>query len=284
MVGPLLFLFGYRRLRVDRGYAGELMNICRAGGYVYRHFTFTGDYATFDCSLKVAAALTEACRARGIPVVTGEPRGLPGLLLRYRRRFGILAGALAFCAIVFWSGRVIWRVEVDGNRVLSDRQVIEHLRLCGLEVGSSIGSLDTAAVENRALIASDDISWITVNLVGTVAHVEIREVSAELREESYGAANLVADRAGRIEWLEDVRGNVAVKVGDYVGEGDLLVGGLYDLPQGGYRYTCAKGKVYARTKREFSAEVPLTYEKKAYTGRVKTEKYLIFFKKEVKFF
>ena len=153
-----------------------------------------------------------------------------------------------------------------------------------MTVGDTLKDLETGVLENRMLIASDEISWISINLRGTVAQVEIRETIPIPEEERFAAANLVAARDGRIEWMEDVRGNVAVQVGDAVSEGELLVGGVYDIERGGYRYTRARGKVYARTEREFTVEVPLQYEKKTYTGEEKVEKYWIFFEKEVKFF
>jgi hypothetical protein len=117
-----------------------------------------------------------------------------------------------------------------------------------------------------------------------VAEVEVREILPIPEEEHYDACNLVAARSGVVEWLEDTRGNVAVQIGDVVGEGDLLVGGLYAPEGGGIRYTMAKGRVMARTTRDFSVELSRKYEKKIYTGEVKVEKSLIFFKKEIKFF
>jgi len=145
--------------------------------------------------------------------------------------------------------------------------------------------MDIDALENRVLLYSDDISWISVNIVGTVANVEVREVEPiEPAPPSYAASNVVAARGGVIEWFEDIRGNVAVEIGEAVGEGDLLIGGLYAKEGKPAHYTCAEGKVFARTAREFLIEIPLQYEKKTYTGRVFVEKYLIFFEKEVKFF
>ena len=68
-------------------------------------------------------------------------------------------------------------------------------------------------------------------------------------------------------------------------KGDILVSGYYPADETvGERYTVAKGKVYARTVREFEVSVPLTYERKSYTGEEKTKKYLILFKKEIKIF
>ena len=284
MVRPFLFLIGYRVIRLDRQYAGELAELCRQRGLIYRNLRFVGDYVTVECSLRTAPAVLEVCRDRGIPAVVSESRGLPSLLFRYRHRSGVLVGALAFCAILFFSGRVVWSIRVEGNERLGEREVIEAWRECGMKVGDPIHALDTAVLENRMLIASDEISWISINMIGTVAEVEIREVEAPRAEESYAAANLVAARSGRIEWLEEVRGNVAIRVGDTVGEGELLVGGIYEIDGGGIRTTCAHGKVFARTERDFEIEIPLIYTKKNYTGERKTEKWLIFFEKEIKFF
>jgi similar to stage IV sporulation protein len=205
--------------------------------------------------------------------------------MRYRHRYGVFVGIILFAAIVFFSGRVIWDIRVEGNDRLDDAEVLEALREQGLRVGSLHARLDIDALENRVLLYSDDISWISVNIIGTVANVELREVEPfEEPPPAYAASNVVAARGGVIEWFEDIRGNVAVEIGDAVGEGDLLIGGLYAKEGKPAHYTCAEGKVFARTSRDFVVEIPLQYEQKRYTGRVFVEKYMIFFEKEVKFF
>ena len=261
------------------------MNLCHAHGFVYRDFSFCDEYACFTCHPTVAHRLIEACRARGITVVEEPIRGLPGFFLRYRHRYGIALGILLFAVIVFFSGQVVWEIRVEGNERLDDAEVIAALHEQGLHVGSVYSRLDIDALENRVLLYADDLSWLSINMIGTVANVELREVElAPPSPPQYAAADLVAARGGVIEWFEDVRGNVAVEIGEAVGEGDLLVGGLYGSEGKPAHYTCAQGKVFARTERTFDVEILLTYEKKVYTGRTSVEKYLIFFEKEVKFF
>ena len=285
MSSLLHFLVGSRRLRFGISSAGEVMNLCRQYGFVYWNLHFCGEYLCMDSSLVTSKKIFEACRERGISVVMEDERGLPILLSRYRRRLGLVVGALCFAGIVFWSGRILWGIEIDGNRKLSDADVISELRSCGLTLGCSLSELDTEVLENRVLIASDEISWISVNMIGTVAHVELREVEEIPPEEPiYDAANLVASRSGQIELLENVRGTVLVKPGDVVSEGELLVSGLSEMADGGVRYRVAEGKIWARTEHDFLVEVPLSYSQKRYTGRKKSEKRLIFFEKEIKFF
>ena len=285
MIHPFRFLFGGRRLRVSRAEAGEVLNLCHAFGFVYRDFSFFDEYACLTCTPSTARRLTEVCSARGIAVVEEPVQGLPGLLGRYRHRYGLWLGVIVFAAIVFLSGRVIWDIRVEGNERLDDSEVIAALHDQGFSIGVLHARVDIDALENRVLLYSDDISWISVNIIGTVANVEVREVEpiAEGPPE-YAASNVVASRGGVVEWFEDIRGNVVVEIGEAVGEGDLLIGGLYSKEGKPSHYTCAEGKVFARTAHEFLIEIPLRYEKKTYTGRVFVEKYMIFFKKEVKFF
>ena len=284
MRGILLFIFGYVSLSAERARAHEIMNLCMERGYVYRDLRFEGDRIYFNCSLGTAKKLSDVCGARGIEIVRLRERGVPSLLGRYRHRYGFFAGLALFAAIFFLSGTVIWGIKIDGNARLSEREVLTELRRCGLSVGSRKSGLDVSAIENRVLIESDEISWISVNIIGTVAEVEIREIEVEEEREQYLASNIVAARDGQIELFEDVRGNIILNIGDYVRKGELIVSGLYDSQTQGIRYTDAKGRVLARTERDISVSIPLKYEKKRYTGRVFTEKYLIFFEKEIKIY
>lgn len=284
MPHPLLFLLGYRAITAKREDAARLCELCRQKGFVYRRLTFSEESITFRCSIGTAKRLKAEAYGQGLAIRVGEVKGLPGILYERRYRFGIPFGIL-FCVFLFvWSEGTLFSIRVDGNSKLSDEEIIEELSACGLSVGDSLRGLDTSILENRVLIASEDIAWISVNLRGNVAHVVVREREAPPTEERADASNLVAKRGGIIEWMEEIRGEIVVEVGDAVAEGDLLVSGVYGKEDGPLRISRASGRVYARTQRQFEVRIPLAYEKKEYTGEVLSEKYLIFFKKEVKFF
>ncbi len=285
MSTPLLFLLGYRTLTAERAQAAALVELCRAYGLVYRRLTFSEEQVSFCMTLPVAKRFLRLSDVRSLSVQVSEASGLPGLLLRLCHRPGLMLGSLLFCLILFASTGVLWDIRVEGNRTLSDRQVEEELRDCGFYVGCPLRGLNTAILENRVLIYSEDIAWISVNMNGTVAHVVIRElVPKPDPTETADAVNLVAKRGGEIAWLEEARGNVAVESGDRVAKGELLIGGIYAKEDGPIRYTRASGKVMARTFYQFSLSVPLSYEREVPTGEEKIEKFLIFFEKEIKFF
>jgi similar to stage IV sporulation protein len=118
-----------------------------------------------------------------------------------------------------------------------------------------------------------------------VAEVTVKEIDFIIKEEpKYDASNLVSTANGIIVGFEEIKGNIGVKIGDSVSKGQLLVGGIYGDEENGFRYTNADGRVLAETERVFEDRISRNFLKKRYTGRQKSEKYLIFFKKEVKFF
>ncbi len=285
MLHPLRFLFGYVRICAPREHAEAVVELCRRTGRVYRKFSFSEEYITFECSALSERGFMRELAAAGIPASVVSRHGLPNLLYRYRHRYGIFAGAAIFLFIILFSGQLVWDVRVVGNSRLTEEEVEAVLEECGLSVGMPWRGLRTPVIETEVLLASDDIAWVSINLLGSIAEVQIIEDKPMLPEDKYFVADLVAERGGVIEWLEDTRGFEVAEIGQRVEAGDVLISGTYPEDEDmGARYTVAKGRVYARTERDFSVTVPLEYEQKEYTGREKCEKYFIFFKKEVKFF
>jgi similar to stage IV sporulation protein len=166
---------------------------------------------------------------------------------------------------------------------MSEEEVVAELLACGLGVGSYIPNISAPQLENRVLMASERISWISIRMDGTVAVVQvIEQIPPSEAEEGHGPANLIAATDGQIEYLQLYRGNPVVVVGQAVRKGELLVSGIYDSNRYGYRYTRAAGQVMARTKREIVVEIPLEYTKKHCGAPFVGEKYLHFFNFSVK--
>ena len=284
MLRPFVFLFGYTGYGFPPEAASLVAELCRQKKRVYRRMELREDTVYVELPLLSSSAFERDCEAAGIPLTSRRYCGLPALIYGYRKRVGLFVGALLFLFLSLFSGSLLWDVRVEGNSRLSDREVVALLEECGLSVGMYARDIPTAQIETLALINSEDIAWISINVLGSIAEVHIIEDSGEDIPDLLGS-DIVAERGGVIQWLEDIRGWQAAEIGQRVEEGQLLLGGEYPAEDGmGARYTTPKGRVFAATEREFSVSIPLKYEKKAYTGREKYEKYFIFFKKEVKFF
>lgn len=263
-----------------------IMNMCMRHHLVYIRLRLDRktDRVRFLCTPYTAGLIMQLCRSVGIRLTCDRQFGLPHIIHRYRKRYGIAVGAVIALAIVMISGQYIWDVRVSGNVRLSEDEVVTALEEQGLGVGSRISRLDVDSVENRLLIDSREISWVAVNLEGSVAMVEIRERLPEPIAEPTAPANLVATRDGRIEQVEAYDGEVLVRAGQYVSRGELLVSGIVDSASIGWRYIRARGVVMARTLREIHVEIPMDYSEKNYTGKKRIDNSLIFFGKNIKLY
>ena len=285
MPRPILFLAGYRIYSISREDVGALIDICRSAGISYRDVKFFDDEARLTTSFFDSFLMMKRAKERGLEIKLIKSCGLPSLLVRYRHRYGMLIGVILSVALIVLSESVIWDIRIDGEHTLLEAEVRAVLSDCGLDIGTRRRSLDIDALENRVLIRSDDIAWISVNIIGTVAEVEIRELMlAPEGEELPLASNLVSDFDARVVGLENVKGNIAVEIGQRVRQGQLLVGGIYGDEDSGLRCVNPEGSVLGEVDRELRVEILRNESKKVYTGEVKREKYLIFFKKRIKFF
>ena len=286
MMHPALWLIGYYEISVPEAYAArfvelsEELDIDFGDGGIERACA----RRVFLVSARLAGKFLRACAAAGIDATVRKKRGAPILLLKLLRRPGIALGLLLFAALAFFSQRVIWRIEVVGNDTLEYAEVCELLSEQGVRPGVLKSSLDVDKITNRLLISTDKVSWMSINVVGTLATVEIREALPPPATDPPVCSNVVAAENGVIVSFDNVRGNLAVGVGDAVAKGDLLVGGVYGAEGEAVRFVRATGSVFARVSRELELDIPLAYTQKVYTGRQKVQKSLIFFEKEVKFF
>ncbi len=281
-----LFFFGSRTVRAKACYRTELLNICLQNGINYSSFSCAEDGSVSFCvSFATARKLKQLCGAAGVELEMAEGKGLPHLVYRYRRRAGVLLGSLIAIVLLVLSERFVWDVRVSGNTFMSEGEILRELKECGFGIGSYIPDVHAGELENRVLLASDRIAWISVYLDGTVARVQVIErAEASPSEDLSRPANLVAAADGQIEVIELYRGNCVVKRGQAVKKGELLVSGLYDSSLTGYRWTRAAGKVLARTEHTITVEIPLSYEEKVYSDAKCGEIALNFFDFSMKIF
>ncbi|MBQ8600327.1 MAG: sporulation protein YqfD [Clostridia bacterium] len=201
-----------------------------------------------------------------------KKRGLFMVLRPFRRRWGLAVGLALFLGLILYSSGFIWQVEVVGCVETSSTQVLADLAELGLEVGCS-RHIDVGPIENRYLMGNDKLSWMSINIKGTTAYVEVREQGIHPKVEDLSIpTNIYAARDGVIVSIMDYGGTRQVQVGEPVSAGDLLVSGDWTDKYGVRRLSHCIATVYAATRRETSVTVPLTEEM-----RIKNEKNRYFF-------
>ena len=94
---------------------------------------------------------------------------------RYKSRCGVLVGAFFLIISMFTSSKFVWRIDIDGNLHVSDEEITKCLENVGFRLGTFIPSVDYDTLHNEFLLECDDVAWISVNVVGNVAKVLVRE-------------------------------------------------------------------------------------------------------------
>ena len=283
----LLWLLGYCIIEISRSDLEDFLNLCLRYGFDYYGIEIDEEQrrARIKISFLTRKNVFTACRMWQIRIRSRSYGGLVWHLSKYRSRWGILVGGALALTLFLLSQSVIWRIDVYGNERLTREHIIESLEQNGFGVGYAISSLDLNSIEHRVMINDDDIAWISINVVGTVARVEVVEViDTEIIEKNTRPANLVARYDAQIVGMEVYSGFLSVNEGDFVRAGELLVSGIHKEGKAPLRFSRASGRILGKLSHTIEIEIPLIQSKKVLTGEKKTKKTLNFFGKSINFF
>lgn len=185
-----------------------------------------------------------------------ERHGLPFITYKHRYRWGIAVGVAVFLIASLVMQNFVWSVEINGIKTLSETEILASLENAGFKEGKFKGSLDLHKTERQILLEYDEIGWMSINLIGTHAEIEIKEKALPPQKEySSDYSNIVASADGVILSTDISRGTSEVKIGSAVSRGQLLVSGMYENALGELHFVDADAKVIASTNHNFTATV-----------------------------
>lgn len=279
-------LQGQVRIRVETAFPERVLNLCGARNLAFWDMAWESDTA-FTCrmSRRDFYALRRAVKQLDCTLTVVRKEGVPFFLGRFRRRHALAAGAMLCGAMLFFGSFFIWDFTVEGNVRVSEEEILRALQRQGVTIGTFGISLDREDIRNHVLLDIPELVWITVNVSGCRAYVEVREreeVPEPVNERE--PANVVARRSGLVLEIQALDGVKCVLPGTSVEAGELLISGVEDTETVGARVMAGKGTVEARTWYTLSTYVPLAVEEKRYTGEEKHGLSLAFGTNRVKFF
>ena len=187
-------------------------------------------------------------------------------------RLGLLIGFIFLLFALYFSSKIIWKIDISGNTNISDEEIINELAKSGLTLGTYIPNIDYATLHNKVLLSCDKLSWISVNITGNIASVVVKENVNIKPEKEPQYSNVIASSDGYIAEIKVINGEKVVSVGDVVKKGDILISGVIDSQSEGIRYEHASGEIYAYVNKTIKIEIPYESVKKVYTGKKYTEK------------
>lgn len=260
------WLIGYVRFDILGGSPERFYTNCaRSGAYLWNIAPASGGGACV--AARRYRLLRRNARRAGCRLRVRERRGLPFAVRKTFAHPGLWAGCAAFFLICFSLSLRVWCIRVTGNGQVPSARIEQELAAAGVQPGVNRRDIDPQTVSQTVLLKIPELRWMSVNLRGSTAEIAVREKTQkpEIRRLT-GASNIKASATGQILSMKVYAGTAAVRVGDAVTEGQLLVSGVVVDQLGNSTLTRSSAEIVAETHRSVSAEIPLVQEEEVPTG------------------
>lgn len=270
------WLRGYVVFTILGRFPERFINLCmRQGRFL---FSIKPGKDKFSASMLISdyREIRPVARASAVRLRIREKHGLPIMLRRYRSRLGLLVGMLVFIIIAQVMQCFVWTVDIHGLETLSESSVAKTLIDEGLYEGVFKGSVDIHSVERRMMEEIDGIGWMSINIIGTKAEVEIKEKDQKPVIPDFSVpCNIKAIKDGLILRINTRKGKAVIGSGSAVIEGQLLVSAAVENSLDEVEFVRADAEVIAQTLSEESFNAVMSGEYKMPLKKVTRHK-LIF--------
>lgn len=217
----------------------------------------------FDCPWKDAEAARACAEALGFSCKMHACNDLR----KQKKRIIAAAVSLALaCVILLTARRFVWRIDVRGAGIYAG-EVKKYLLEQRITPGTARSEIDIKALNDGLLRRLPHVTWARASLHGLSLRIDITP-SIYAQEQSTNTGNIVANCDGVIESINVFAGTPAVKVGDTVRKGDVLIYAHERGADNTVLPVTARGRVFARIWRSATAAVPIWEYTVEATGNV----------------
>lgn len=211
-----------------------------------------------------------------------EKKGAAYVIRRYIKRFGIVLGATAAAALIFFLSNIVMKIEIEG---VSDEDVISEIRSIlsdeGLSAGAYIPSLNYLDLSNKLFRTSDNVAWASIGNIGSVVYVNVSEPTKKIEtENTHIPCNIVASQDAVIVNAEVLAGQLKVLIGDAVYKGQTLVSGVIEQEDHPTKYLHSTAKIIGRYEQEVVFKQSYI-EESTFSGKVSYRRGLKLFEFEI---
>lgn len=250
----------------------KFINLCVTDNIRIRNYGVKETTLTGIVDAKKYKQMAYAAKKCGLKSKVVEKNGAIFITRRYKKRYGILVGALIFAIFVYSMGLFLWDIEINCSDKIDKASLLSFINENGLKIGSFSKSIDAKGLEQSILLKYDDISWVAVNIKGSKAVLEVKESKKPPEIIAHNqTVNVVSTQTGVITNMEVYNGIPVVKKGDIVKKGDLLVSGIVETKLGVTIPKHARAKIEAEVEKTLEVRVPMKQKVEQLTGEVKTK-------------
>lgn len=248
---------GYVRFRARGGFPERFINLCSNEGIPLWDISGGKRELYASTTLRGYRNIRKCAKKSGMLPRIIKRAGLPFWLRSHKSRAGVLVGAVLSVSLIAVLSMFVWTIQVQGNEEVSTQEILAVFDEMGMHVGAQKRKIDVEKLKSDGLQKLPELSWLAVNIKGSAAVIEVRErVKAPQMAESGEPQNLVAACDGEIASVEVYEGKAAVKRGDAVLKGELLVNGIVTNYDSSVSLHHARGTVTAYTTRKIEHSVP----------------------------
>ena len=259
----LRWFFGYFCFSVEGRFPERFINLCAKKGLNLWKLRGSGDRITGCAGTADLRRLKENAEKSGQSFTLLKEHGLPHLIKKYRTRCGLLAGGVIGLALWCYSSGFVWNITMRLPDTINEAEMRNTLREYGLYEGAKTKDIDTDRIIDSLCSADRRISWMTINISGTDAEINVSPNLSERidKKDSVMLSSMVSSSDGTVTRVNVYNGSAAVKAGDGIRRGQLLVSGVIEYNNGTSVLTDSEACVFARTARKVRLSIPKTLYK-----------------------
>ena len=277
----------------------RFVNLCRNNGIELRHLIRKENAIQMEIDAKNFKKLRPLVRKTHVKIHILDRHGPAFFFYRHKRRWWFLLGMTVFAGMIYILSLFVWQIDIDGNRKYTDALILQALSQMNVRTGCRKSEIDLQGIEEELRIMYNEITWVSASIAGTKLQIELREGDLKISGSSGGGqtgnvkrvenrennpktqngesetdlpANLVADEDAIITNLVVRRGTVAVRYGDEVKKGDVLIEGkvyIYNEDETLKKvdYLTAEGDVFGKYQELYEKHYQRKHEVRSYTGK-----------------
>ncbi len=180
--------------------------------------------------------------------------------------------SIIFACLVFF---ILNNVIIKVNIVHQDSELREIIKEDLNKYGVKALSFKKSYQEYENIIEKiknehkDKIEWLEIDVEGMVINIRVEERIINNSSLKEGYCHIIANKAGIVKNILVKKGVSLVNINDFVNKGDILISGEILLNEEVKNDVCAEGNVYGEVWYQIKGSMPLNYEIKENTGKMR---------------
>ncbi len=179
------------------------------------------DSFTAEINIEDFNRLRKAARDAEIKIKIRAKYGFPFVAVRWRKRKGLILGLFIIFTTLTILSQFVLSVSVEGNNRVSSEMIVAEAEKLGVKQWKYKNQLDLDEASKQLQENLSDIVWATMEERGT--NIRIRVVEKTLPEKVIYKGDLIAAKDGYVEEIIVIQGQTAVKEGQLVEAGQVLI-------------------------------------------------------------